>query len=77
MRSKEEERSTVPGNDPSAYGEAVGVDYDMLYPEGGLDTDDAVTMLARLARRGLRESVLEFGVGTVDSRSSCTSAESG
>jgi SAM-dependent methyltransferase len=54
----------VPGNDPSAYGEAVGADYDVLYPEGGLDTDDAVTMLERLARRGLRESVLEFGVGT-------------
>lgn len=51
-------------NDPAAYGDAVGSDYDLLYPDGNLDTEDAVTMLALLAQRGQQGSVLEFGIGT-------------
>jgi len=46
--------------DPAAYGEAVAGDYDALY--GAIpDTDDAVALLAELARDG---PLLELGVGT-------------
>jgi SAM-dependent methyltransferase len=52
------------GYDPMTYGESVGPDYDALYPPGGLDTDAAVELLAELAERHARPSLVEFGIGT-------------
>lgn len=54
----------MPAYDPARYGEAVGDDYDALYPEGGLDSKAAVAHLAGLARARPEQSVLEFGIGT-------------
>jgi SAM-dependent methyltransferase len=52
------------GYDPAKYGKSVGGDYDALYSGDGLDTEATVTMLAELARRHPRPSVIEFGIGT-------------
>jgi SAM-dependent methyltransferase len=54
----------VTGYDPASYGEALGAEYDTLYPESqdALETDATVTALATLA--GESRSVLEFGIGT-------------
>jgi hypothetical protein len=50
--------------DPAAYGDAVGEQYDALYPESqdALETDATVGALASLA--GSSRSILEFGIGT-------------
>ncbi|MEA2298681.1 MAG: hypothetical protein QOF77_1617 [Solirubrobacteraceae bacterium] len=51
--------------DPSEYGEKVGADYDLLYPEAHLDSAPTVAALARLAAtNGSSRSILEFGIGT-------------
>ena len=51
------------GHDPAAYGAQVGAEYDALYPTAGLETEQAVDLLADLA--GARSgSFLEFGIGT-------------
>lgn len=52
------------GYDAARYGDALGNDYDALYPEAGLDTEATVAFLAELARSRPERSVLEFGIGT-------------
>jgi SAM-dependent methyltransferase len=52
------------GYDPTRYGELLGDDYDALYPGTPRETEAAVAMLADLAERRPRKSVLEFGIGT-------------
>lgn len=52
------------GYDPSRYGEAVGDDYDRLYPGVQAETAAAVELLADLALSRPEHSVLEFGIGT-------------
>lgn len=49
--------------DPAAYGQALGAEYDALYPARRFDTDAAVAAIAALATSG-DGSVLEFGIGT-------------
>ncbi|MGI8801045.1 MAG: class I SAM-dependent DNA methyltransferase [Solirubrobacteraceae bacterium] len=54
-------------HDPTAYGAAIGPDFDALYPDSheSLQTDATVAFLASLAGGGGRSgAVLEFGVGT-------------
>jgi SAM-dependent methyltransferase len=54
----------APGYDPSAYGDRLGADYDVLYPSHGLETTAMVDFIAELATRSPSRSVLEFGIGT-------------
>ena len=49
---------------PTAYGDALGSEYDALYPDSALDTDGAVAFLAGLAQARPERSFVEFGVGT-------------
>lgn len=49
-------------HDPAAYGEALGAEYDALYPSTRFDTEAAVAAIAELA--GADGAVLEFGIGT-------------
>lgn len=50
--------------EPARYGEAVGDQYDSLYPGADRETEAAVERLAGLARGRKECSVLEFGIGT-------------
>ena len=52
------------GYNPAAYGEAVGDDYDLLYPDAAFDNEATVAMLADLAQARPERSLLEFGIGT-------------
>jgi SAM-dependent methyltransferase len=51
---------------PAGYGDAVGADYDLLYPETAFETEATVAALAELARSAPAggRSILEFGIGT-------------
>src|SRR5664279_1245586 len=61
MRTRE---GSLTGSEPARYGEAVGDNYDSLYPGVDSDTDAAVARLANLAMERPECSVLEFGIGT-------------
>lgn len=52
------------GYDPARYGDAVGDDYDSLYPGVDAETEAAVALLADLATSRPERAVLELGVGT-------------
>ena len=52
------------GYDAARYGNAVGEDYDLLYPGLESETRAAVELLADLASDFPSRSLLEFGVGT-------------
>jgi SAM-dependent methyltransferase len=51
---------------PAAYGDAVGTDYDALYPDTVFETEATVAALADLAGSAPvgQRSILEFGIGT-------------
>jgi SAM-dependent methyltransferase len=52
------------GHEPTEYGEAVGSDYDTLYPGEESENLAATKFLADLAMARSECSVLEFGIGT-------------
>ncbi len=54
----------VSAHDPTEYGDRLGAKYDALYPAAGLETEDAVALLADLAEARRGRSLLEFGIGT-------------
>jgi len=54
----------VTSYDPARYGEAVGDEYDSLYPGVESETEAALHMLATLASKHRSEPILEFGIGT-------------
>ncbi len=56
--------SGMSGYNPARYGDAVGGDYDALYPGVEADTESAVALLTELATAHPARSVLEFGIGT-------------
>jgi len=52
------------GYEPAEYGEAVGSDYDTLYPGEDSQNLAATNLLAELAMARSEGAVLEFGIGT-------------
>lgn len=54
----------MPGYEASRYGEAVGNDYDALYPGEDNSNHAAIARLTELARCRPERSLLEFGIGT-------------
>jgi SAM-dependent methyltransferase len=54
----------VVGYDPARYGNAVGDDYDVLYPGIESETRAAVELLSDLALASPSQSLLELGIGT-------------
>jgi SAM-dependent methyltransferase len=63
-RTRIDGESRLTGYDPARYGDAVGDQYDALYPGVESDTDAAIALLADLASARAERSVLEFGIGT-------------
>lgn len=57
-------RCALAGYEASRYGEAVGNDYDVLYPGEADGNEAAIDRLAALASARPERSVLEFGIGT-------------
>lgn len=52
------------GYNPARYGEAVGDQYDVLYPGVAAETEATVELLIELLQTCPDQSVLEFGIGT-------------
>lgn len=51
--------------DPAGYGDTLGAEYDILYPERQFDTERAVALIASLAGSPSSSAgILEFGIGT-------------
>jgi len=55
---------SLSGYEASRYGEAVGNDYDLLYPGERGSNEAAISRLAALAGSRPERALLEFGIGT-------------